>query len=102
MFVAEEEQGWRLTECDVYLERLADDDERTSSIMIARPSTSPELWDAIFSLLRLGNGVFYFPGSSLYVASQSAIGHLPPEMIEALGPPTLAGSGSRLSAAVKA
>ncbi|HQL75301.1 MAG TPA: hypothetical protein PLD58_19125 [Phycisphaerae bacterium] len=76
--------------CDIHV--TPDPNERDSirpgtiaSAMIERPCEDQRLWDALSSVMRLGNVVLYYPGSQALVACASVAEHLPEGMADALG-----------------
>jgi len=55
------------------------------------------LWDALASVLALGDVVLYFPGGRpRLVARGSVTQHLPPSMVEALGQPVVVTTGREI------
>ncbi len=101
MLVSEDAHCLRLSEGDVYLGGSKDGGDGVSSVTVSRPTDSKQLWDAVYSLLRVGYGVFYFPGGGPLIASSQAAAHLPPELVETLGPAIVAQSGADLAAAIQ-
>jgi hypothetical protein len=105
--IAEEQDwGWRLDygpagSADVYLHCSEVDPSAVSSITVNRPCRAAELWSVLRDLLALGNGVFYFPGSMPIVAYPDSAAHLPVSMVEELGQPEIALTGSDLADAVR-
>ena len=94
---------WQLTEGEASLGSAPQrGPTEISSLTIHRPSTSPDLWGALYALLEVGNGVFYFPGGGPLIAHAEAKSHLPTDMVNTLGEPIVARSGEDLVAAVKA
>src|SRR5262245_51310124 len=84
----QDDLGWRLSygpglQSDVYLSRR---DGKVKGLTVNRPVEAPALWQALFDLLSIENAVFYFPESSLFARSDAVAGHLPPGMVESLGP----------------
>jgi hypothetical protein len=101
----EDDMGWRLSyghdmTSDIYLSRR--DDGAVEGITVSRPVVASELWQALFDLLGMQSAVFFFPDGGLFVRSEGAGEHLPPSMLEALGPPTLVASAADLIRAVNA
>ena len=90
--------GWRLSygpglESDVYVSRR---DGKVEGLTVNRPAEAPALWQALFDFLGVENAVFFFPGSGLFIRSIAVVRHLPPEMVEALGPPRVVSSAAAL------
>ncbi len=106
--VAEDEHGWQLSfgpdcESDLYLSFVGDNDQsRVSGVTVNRPCAHEMLWEALFELMSLGNGVFYFPDARPLVRSPSAVDHLPADMVESLGEPEVVVQASALLAAIEA
>jgi hypothetical protein len=67
-----------------------------SDFMVARPPVHPEFWRAIFDLLRETPSCLYWPGGGPVIANPAVREHLPPEMIEALGEPTIVSAGEQI------
>ncbi len=90
---------WRLCysatdNCDVML--TVDDTNKSllRVFTVLRPCGDARFWDAMASILRLGNVVLYFPANCPpLVADNRVAQHLPPSMIEAMGQPKLVSSG---------
>lgn len=63
-----------------------DGGQMLSSLSVNRPVKDPRLWVSLLEVLRLGNGVLYYPGGSAgLVGSEATIEHLPEGMADALG-----------------
>ena len=74
--------------CDLSIHALAPDDALVHAITVSRPCGDLRLWEALFRVMGLGNGVFYFPGSGPpIVVKPAAERHLPADMMQALGRP---------------
>jgi hypothetical protein len=83
--------------CHVSVTPLASDPALLQSLCVFRPCADPRLWDALFSVLRLGPAVLYFPGDDPpLVASEAAGEQLPSDMVEALGQPRVVRSGQEI------
>ncbi len=86
---------WRLqydhqTWCEIVLSTITGASNSVHHVSIEKPCQDNRLWEAIIHLMQIGNGVFYFPGSSgLCVLSPSVIIHVPADMLEVLGEPIL-------------
>ena len=95
---AQDELGWRISyghglDSQVYLSLR---DSKIEGLTVNRPAEAPELWQALFDLLGVQNGVFFFPGSRLFVRSAAVAAHVPLEMVEALGSPEVVSSAEAL------
>jgi hypothetical protein len=95
---AQEAFGWRLfygpgLESDVF---VSGRDGKVDGLTVNRPVEAPALWQSLFDFLGIENAVFYFPGSGLFIRSTAVAAHLPPEMVEALGPPQVVSSAAAL------
>lgn len=73
----------------MFLQPLGDGSELVHSLTIERPCGDKQLWLDVISTLRLGNGVLYFPGGKPLIADPSTARHLPDDMLEALGEPSV-------------
>ena len=75
--------------CTIYI----DTDEPTAShLMVSRPCGG-KLGECIYQVMQLGNFVFFEPdGKSAIILTEETSNHLPEDMIEALGPPLIAGN----------
>jgi hypothetical protein len=76
-------------ECAVFLKPLGDSDELIHFLTIERPCGDERLWQDVLSMLRLGNGVLYFPGGRPMMADIATAEHLPTAMLAALGEPVV-------------
>ncbi|SPE60703.1 hypothetical protein SBV1_470007 [Verrucomicrobia bacterium] len=64
---------------------------------VLRPCADARFWDAMASILRLGNVVLYFPARCPpLIADDKVAQHLPPSMIEAIGPPKRVSTGREI------
>jgi hypothetical protein len=85
------------TGCDLILQPLDEDDDLIHNVTVERPCQDMRLWEAIHAVMKLGPVVLYFPGDvAPLVANEAAIGHLPPDMVEDLGEPVIAGSAEEI------
>ena len=74
-----------------------DDETMVEGFSVHRPCGDERLWEALASVLGMGNIVLYFPGGRApLVASSGVTEHLPPDLIEALGQPLVVTSGSEI------
>lgn len=64
---------------------------------INRPTSSPELWTALFEILRQTGSVLYWPGGGSVVADEAVIPHLTPDIIKSLEPVMTARSPSEIA-----
>jgi hypothetical protein len=80
--------------CNLYLTSHDSDPRMVSGITVNRPCGDERLWDALASILALGNVELYFPGGPLLVYRISVKQHLPQEMTDALGQPKVVANGS--------
>jgi hypothetical protein len=74
-------QNWS----DIYADP---DNEKLTHFMIARPPGELRFWQALSTILQMGQVVIFWPGSPLIVG-RSSVDSVPKEMIEALGQPTV-------------
>jgi hypothetical protein len=94
-----EPDRWRVSfdaqnSCDVYSSFDASA-EMLQGLSVNRPCGDLRLWDALASVLTLGNVVRYFPGCKApLVANLDVSRHLSRDMIATLGEPIIAGSGA--------
>jgi hypothetical protein len=58
-----------------------------SHFMIARPPAHPAFWMGMLVILEKTLGVIHWPGGGPVVGDPAAIGHLPADLIKALGQP---------------
>lgn len=74
------------------------DDDRTEidNFCVNRPADSPELWTGLLEILRETGGMLCWPGGGAVVADEAHIAHLPPDMVDIFGAPTVVGSGREI------
>ncbi len=83
--------------CELDLTPHASDPGMVRGFTIHRPCADHRLWDALASVLALGDVVLYFPGGRpRLVARGSVTQHLPPSMVEALGQPVVVTTGREI------
>jgi hypothetical protein len=82
--------------CDIDLKSDEADGTKVSDFSVHRPCGDERLWDALASVLTIGNLVLYFPGGRPFVGRSSVIEHLPSDLIEALGQPLVVTSGGEI------
>jgi hypothetical protein len=89
--------------CDVMLSAADADQSLLRSFTVLRPCGDVRFWDALASILRLGNLVLLFPSSCPpLIADRSVATHLPPDMIESMGEPKCVATGKEILAALHA
>ncbi len=98
---------WRIrydaqNSCDFSVSSLPANDALVESLCIHRPCGDERLWQALFTLLRMGNVVLIIPdGSPPIVADEAVIAHLPPGMVDSLGRPRCVHSGREIKQAAQ-
>jgi hypothetical protein len=70
--------------------------ERNNHFSINRPASSPELWAALFQILRQTGSVLYWPGGGSVVADETVIPHLTPDILRSLEPAMVVRSPSEI------
>ena len=83
-------------QADIDVTPLQADDRRLLHLCVNRPCAEQKLWDALFSILTMGEVVVFFPGGPLIVSSEKTAATLPPEMTEGFGPPICVDSGGSI------
>jgi hypothetical protein len=92
-----------LNSCDIVLGAHQGDLAAVESLAIHRPCEDKRLWEALASILALGNVVIYFPGCRApLIARIEVASHLPAEMIEALGQPIVVKDGAEVLSELRA
>jgi hypothetical protein len=92
-----------LNSCDVMLQLDDKHKKRLRGFTVLRPCADRRFWDAIMSILKMGNLVLYFPAHcSPLVADHEVIKHLPPSLIEGLGTPKCITKGKDIPKHVRA
>jgi hypothetical protein len=76
-------------------------DGAVDHLMIARPCGADGLWDGIVAVMRLGNGLCYWPPGACAVASLDTVPHVPEDMGKGLGMPQLVRDGAALAGAIE-
>lgn len=79
--------------CDLYLSALGNDPRYVHNITVERPCRDLRLWDGLAYLLAVEGSVLYFPDAAAPLASSAVVGHLPSDMLDALGQPILVKTG---------
>jgi hypothetical protein len=86
-----------LNSCDIVVVPDPADGALVRSLCVHRPCRDGRLWDALLGVMRLGPVALYFPGDAPPLVADEAAGpHLPPDLVEALGPPRRVGSGEEI------
>ena len=89
--------------CDVMLGVDDADKSLLRSFTVLRPCGDVRFWDAMVSILRLGNLVLFFPASCPPLIADSGVApHLPPDMIESMGQPKCVATGQEILDALHA
>lgn len=68
---------------------FVDEGAEISGFSVNRPPEYDEFWNAIMDVLRQTPSVFYWPGGGCVIANSAVAKHLPADLIEALGTPTV-------------
>jgi hypothetical protein len=82
--------------CDIGITAMALDKEMLKSFYVDRPCRDLRLWEGLFSVLRMGSVVMFWPGGPPVVADDAVAGDLPKDMIDSMGQPKLARSVEEL------
>lgn len=80
--------------CELYV--------RASGFMVSRPTTAPELYEAIVAILREEGAVAYWPDGPLIAAVPDRAAQLPTDMVDTLGEPVIVGDGPAILEAIQA
>jgi hypothetical protein len=81
--------------CDMDLTPHGIGQSMVQGLTVHRPCADLRLWDALASILTLGNTVLFFPGDRPPLAARRSVTeHLPSDMVEALDQPVVVTSGS--------
>jgi len=89
--------------CNVILGVDDADKSLLHSFTVLRPCGDVRFWDAMATILKLGNLVLFFPASCPpLIAEASVARHLPPDMIESLGQPKCVNTGREILDALHA
>ena len=103
-----ERDYWQLTygpgeSCELMLSPLEHLGEHIHNITVSRPCSNNLLWQGLAELLAIGNTVLYFPGCrGPLLLNRAVAGHLPQDMLAALGLPIVVGSGADIAHQVSA
>ena len=88
--------------CDLDL-TAHDDPSMVRGFTVHGPCADQRLWDALASILALGDIVLYFPGGRAPLVARSTVTeHLPPDMVESLGQPVVVTSGREIQQEIHA
>jgi hypothetical protein len=101
-----------LTECDLFDWHLSyskedccdvsltfDDKDKTllRGFIVFRPCADERFWDAIASILKLGNLVLFMPADCPpFIGDSTVARHLPPDMLEGMGQPKCVTTGKEI------
>ena len=103
-----EQDRWRVAydeqnTCDIHVELLPSDPRSVHFMSVQRPCADCRLWEALFSMLKIGHCVLYFPADRppLLVADESMAEHLPRDMVESMGPITRVSSAQQILDEIK-
>jgi hypothetical protein len=89
--------------CDLDLTAHDTDASMVRGFTVHRPCADQRLWDALASILALGDLVLYFPGGRAPLVARSTVTqHLPPDMVESLGQPVVVTSGREIQHEIQA
>jgi hypothetical protein len=89
--------------CEIAVTMLKGDQQLVHQLCVERPCGDERLWDALAAILKLGTVVLYCPGDAPpLVAAQSVVGHLPQDMVEALGLPVCVQNGKEIARHIEA
>lgn len=82
--------------CEVGVTPSKSDPAFLLSLYVSRPCADLRLWESLFSILRMGHVVTFWPGSPPVVAEGTPTSILPADMIAGLGQPRIVRSGADL------
>jgi hypothetical protein len=88
--------------CDIGVNPFATDATKLAGFYLDRPCRDVRLWDSLFTILKMGSVVLFFPGGPLILAEETSAAGLPEEMIESLGTPVWVNSGEAIRRIVEA
>ena len=72
--------------CDLYVDA---EGETFNDFMVSRPAGDKRLWDALLTVLQMGDVVMFWLGSPPLIASAEGATRLPEDMVKSLGEPVL-------------
>jgi len=91
-----------LNTCAIAISPLPLKETFIESIRVLNPCRDDRLWQALFTVLRMGHVILYVPGDAPpLVADFSAAAHLPPGMADKSGSPRVVHSGLEIRQAVE-
>jgi hypothetical protein len=82
--------------CDIGVTAVASDRDMLKSLYVDRPCADVRLWEGLFSVLRMGSIVIFWPGGPPAVADDAVAADLPKDMIDSIGQPKLIRSAEEL------
>jgi hypothetical protein len=97
-----DESSWKLAGClaDVWIDAQAE----INGFGVSRPPGDEHpFWQALFDLMRQTPTVLYWPAAddAAVVADESVIAHMPPDMIESVGRPTVVGTALEIGECIR-
>jgi len=88
--------------CDIFVEPLESDPSLVTALTVSRPCEDRRLWEALLAVMRMGAVTLYFPGEAPpLVAGAQVAHHLPPDMVETMGPPAIAATAQDILDAIR-
>jgi hypothetical protein len=89
--------------CDLHLTTPASDPSMVQGFTVHRPCADLQLWNALASVLALGDVVLYSPGGRAPLVARAGVAkQLPLRMVQALGEPVVVASGRDIQREVRA
>jgi hypothetical protein len=103
------ENGWwrvfydEQNQCEILVGSLPSDPSLLTSLCVLRPCADPRLWEALFSVLKVGHFVLYFPAETapLVIADESVAEHLPKDMLASMGTLTCVTSAQEICEVIR-
>lgn len=98
--VPESDDVWNLGDCTIFLQR--GESGNIEYLTAHRPTDDLTLWEGMFTVLKRGNAIFYFPNDPLIpvVADLRAAKLMPDDMRESFSKPHLVRSAEELMASI--
>ena len=89
--------------CDILVQLFPSNPQAVHFMSVQRPCSDGRLWEALFSVLKIGRCVLYFPAENppLLVADESVAEELPNDMVESMGPITKVSSAQDILDAIQ-
>ena len=86
-------------ECHVSVASPEGKPDRIEAMTVVRPCGDGRLWTSLYTILQSGQWVLYFPSEPppILVADKANAKHLPPDMLEVLGPVVRVRSGDHIA-----